>query len=985
MADPARKADDPNNPYQKRWSGDDDNYDAKYGSDIPGHYGSGGEIDKPPDQTGDLAKDEALTATARSENRRQPIELQDLDRYENQVGRGYTRPSKQKARKWLFRKRQAALGGGLIGTVIGAFFFFYFSGPLQFIHLAQLMERFHFSANQDQSDDRFVKLSRYIHHRSSGKVENVRLGYFQNKFADRIESKMNKSGIQTSYTEILGFRDGYIVDPQKLGTLDLGIDDTKNMSLAEVKASIDKRFPGLQISFTDDGKLFIDSRNMGYFKQRALTKLMMRNSGYSKVTSSIGARIMGKRAGITWHPIKKLDNKILRSAEARYLEWKTNRSKTITNGADPTLGSRADPRADPEATDEDNRRTESRASSTAAEADSVITDAQTASEGVNNGDSDAVGKFRARLGVKVALGGSSVIGVACLAKGLDDKAGEIKQAQVVMPLIRLAMEAVSLGGQVMSGDDIQMEQLGFYNNQLNGKDAKGNKTTWINAKSIQSQLGNKDKGEPADETLKTISQGTPFGFLNDGAVKVGLTPLCSTGGQVAFTVVSFLGGPVAGTAQLIVGEIINRAIMPDLAKWLAGKAVDPYVAGADYGNYVNYGSHLAANAQAMTSGGRELNDSETTQLATIQAASSQKEFNSHSFAYKLFNPYDHRSTAGQLAMNTRPDILQNVSMLASSILNPSKILASVSSLFSPKASAATGSYDFGIPKYGFSVEEINDELVKNPYKNAEDVVGSILPAHPDYIERAEKCYGVTIDPTTYDITSFDGTTPTYEDFGDEKCNDKSPTWRQVRFYIFDTQTMTSAACYEGDDQACIEVGFDISEFTSPTSPTETAVGSSQELAQAVLNLQASGRISFTTDLAKQAVEAAAAGKPSQIEARCTNAGRSSAYLSSQLLGAVVTIAKTHKLGLGYFTNGCHSAGSDHYEGRAVDINLVDGRAATGGDRDRPFMHEVTGILPEGSGMGEAQCSSISISPIRSIRLFSDSCDHIHIDVPAEVP
>jgi hypothetical protein len=131
-----------------------------------------------------------------------------LTEHENQLGDGYkpnnlSRQDKKDARRALFTKRKAALGGGIIGTLVSVFGFFFFQGPLQFVHIAQLMEQFHFSSQEDQSDDRFVKLARYIKYRSSGEVEKTRMGVLQNKVADRIETKMNATGIKSSYSSVL--------------------------------------------------------------------------------------------------------------------------------------------------------------------------------------------------------------------------------------------------------------------------------------------------------------------------------------------------------------------------------------------------------------------------------------------------------------------------------------------------------------------------------------------------------------------------------------------------------------------------------------------------------------------------------------------------------------------------------------------------------------------------------------------------------------
>lgn len=832
-----------------------------------------------------------------------------------------TRQQKKSARIWRFNRRRSLLGGGIIGTIIAGLLIFYSTGPLQFIHIAQLLQQFHFSANQDLSDDRFVKLGRYIHYRTAGKAENVRLGILQNKMADRIEKRMNKSGIQTAYTEVFGFRKGYIIEPRNLAGTQF--DELKDKSRAEVRAFFQQRFPGIEITNFQQDKLFIRSDNLGYFKNRALTRSMMQTAGYSKVTSSIGSRIMGKRAGVTWHPVRKLDNKILKTVEARYLEWKKARARMIAQGTDTTIRSKTEPKPGEDASEEERNRRAADAGSASSEADAVITEGESAKDGANNGDGDSINKFRESLRIRMGLSGAAVAGVACVAKGLDENAAGIKHQQVVLPLIRMGVEAVSLGNQVMSGQDIDPEQLGFYNRQLTGKDGSGKKTSWNQALSIQAMQGGGNKGIAPVKTLTTIDEGTPFAFLNKGTVGSILGPICSAPAQVALTVVSFFGAPITAALQTVAAAIISELIMDDLARWLAGKAIEPLtVAGADYGNHINYGAHLAANSQAISSGGRALAPNELARLNSFQAAESEKEFNSRGVAYRLFERRDYRSLVSKAALNIKPGYKENAADFASFILRPGKFIGVAASTLSPKGSAATGTYNFGVPKYGFSIDEANSVLVENPYENAEEVINRILPARADYIERAKTCFGVQIDPGSYDVTSFEAGDPKYQDLKDGKnnCNDRNSDWLQVRFYIFDTQTMESAACYEGEEDACAKVGFTNSELLANESsgisgPGGTSIspsGDAQQLAKQILenpniDLSAANFCRYCTE----DITNTAAGKPAY----------GNVALNVNLLRFLLELGQSMKVDVNSITGegSGHSPNSNHYRGTAIDF------------------------------------------------------------------
>jgi hypothetical protein len=771
--------------------------------------------------------------------------------HENQVGRGYqpsykssvknTKMDKQEkrdARKWLFKNRRAVMGGGVVGTLIALFSFFFFQGPLQFVHIAQLMEQFHFASQEEQADDRFTKLARYIKYRGSGEIEKTRLGFYQNKIADRVEGKMNKVGIKSSYTDVFGFGDGYIIDADKLSRSEF--DDLKGKSNAESAKYLKDNF-SVEIktklpngSPLPKGSFFVDASDLGYFQNRKLVKTMLKVSLYNKIASSVGARVMGKRAGVNWHPMKRLDNKILKTAEARYLEWKKQRVSDVQNGNQVGLEGRASYGEDSEQAVKDE------ANKAAAEGNAVVAEGKDTGTKVSAGDTEAIAAFQDSLSAKIGLGGASAAGVLCMVRGIDQNADQIKMKQVVLPLIRLGMLAVTFGNQVMfGGSDSSTEQLGFLSKQLNGKDSTKHKSSWIQAESIQAELGHSKSGVKPDETLTTITNNTPFHFLTVGVFDAILTPVCSVPGQLAITIVSFFGGPVSALTQTVVGEIVGGHIMNTIAHWLAGSAVDPLPVGADFGNEVNFGSLLAANAQGVSRGGRELSKDEAKKLAEIERSRFQKEFNNKSLAYKIFNLNDPRSAAAKVIDQASPSIDQNISNVANSLLHFGQMFSSVPKLLTANVHADDPIYyDYGVPRVGFSVAEINSPFVKNPYLNACRVIGctgvvdengntvnitGILqgPNGEDYIERAKTCFGVTIDPATFDITDFQAGNPEYKDITSDDCKSTDSDWMKIRFYIFDTQNMLSIACYEGEEDACQAVGAFSQESTQDDTGTAT--------------------------------------------------------------------------------------------------------------------------------------------------------------------
>lgn len=892
----------------------------------------------------------------------------------------------QSPRRWLFTKRRAALGGGVFGAIVAAIFFLYFSGPFQFIHIAQLLDQFHFSAQTDQSDDRMFKIARYIRYRHTGNIEKTRMGLVGNAFADRIETRFNASGIESRYSAVFGFKEGYVVDPQKLAKTDFSRLQGKGPT--ELKAYFDKSFPGISTSI-EDGKLVINSQNVGYFKQRSLSKTMVRAAGYSKLTSSIRARVMGKRDGVTWHPIRKLDNKILATAEARYLQWKKDRVKTINEGAATKVDTQDDAAEDKNATQE----AKDGAASAKASADSTIHDGEATSADLATGDSEAVPKYSTKL--KFGLHGLAAAGILCVARSLADNADNIKQQQVNLPLIRQAVEMMSIGSQAQSGQDMDSQQLGFYDKQLHGKDSSNTESSWDQGRTFQTYLGNPEAEKlPVDETLKHIGEGSPFDIFKIGGVAGTIMGgFCSTPGQIIVTAISFFTGPIAASVNLAASYALAPAILNPLAHWLAGDAVNVFAVGADFGNNLNYGAQLAANGVAISGGGGPLKAEDASKLVSYENLQAQQDFQNHNVAYKLFNRSDPHSAIAKAIDRTSPGVSQNVNNVAGFFLNFGHSFSSLPKLFSGTARAATpGIYDYGFPTFGFSIDEMNDPQLQNPFANADDVVNNVLPTHPEYLDKASNCFGVSIDPDTYDIASWGDQEPKYTDIAHHGCDDQSEDWRKVRFYIFDTQTLASSECYEGDDHACADLGFS-NEAANVASSTEAQAeppvggslpsGTAKELATQLKVYVDGGKILCLSS-----------GCPDIVDtAKGISIKKASCYvdnLDPRVLGMLLKLVQAgHTFILSALcTDHPSNPNSLHHLGKAVDFNTIDSTFM--GPNDVPWDQskinagkkldqDIASVMPKSTGFGQIQCHP-TFDFLNGFNTFDDACHHQHVQV-----
>ncbi len=743
-------------------------------------------------------------------------------------------------------KKRAIFGSGILGIIVSVIIFFLVSGPLEFVHIAQLLERFHFSALQDQSNDRSLQEFRWIRYKVSGKVHRSNLGTFQNYIADRLESRMSAAGVESVYNNATfgPNGDGFLIDPSKEVGSELGI---QGQNEEQIKQFFKENYPDVEISFTDpdtgkafsDGRFFMNVSKLnsmiftGHFKIAALNRTFLTASKLNGIASFLGARIMTKRAGATLHAItqEKVINKL---SELKFWEgWIDSTKNGTTESINQDGDSVSDPNTIKEAADEVNTG-ESDVATPANEGSTPDPEGTNTEEGLS-------------LKSTIAKGGTAALAVACVLKGLDSDATKIKETQVVYPLVREATTMIAVGGQVMSGQDLTAAQVGYFKKLLDGPSLKkgsgSDQTSWNEAASIQAELGNPSTGVAPSSTLMDLNKNSPFHFLNTGVagtVLGGTIGLCSEAAQII--------GDVLAPGGALISYIISqfgpvKHLYDDAALWASGQPLNLLDRGADFGNDINFGARLAANAQAVSNGGRMLSGSESNQLSLYEAGQSQQEFDSHSLAYRLFDPYDERSAISKLIDEQDPNPGQDLHSVASALLNFGHIFASIPKLFAATAHAATTTpYDYGFPQYGFSAAEMNSPIVKNPYQNADQVVDTILPEHPQYIQRAQDCFGVTIDPTTYNITSLgtdqiDAGNPDaikmnfYQQPGaagyNASCADTSSAWLQVRFYIFDTQTMASTTCYLGKDsdsqtqQACEMVANNQGNTDQTSTPSGT--------------------------------------------------------------------------------------------------------------------------------------------------------------------
>lgn len=755
------------------------------------------------------------------------------------IGEGYQEERRFRIRG-LTRRRAAA--GGVAGVVVGGvlFLFSVSSGPLQFIHIGQLLQRFHFASMQDTGDSRLLKIFRYSKNLKKGTVENTRLGIAGRKVIVNLDAKFKTSGIEKKYST-LGTYEGTSI---KLDDFEANARNGDQLGSLRGQDAADwfQENYKIKVDVVSDGELITkDDGFLNYFKNRKVNLMLAKETGESKIPASLLARIMGKRDAATFHPIRAVDKKIAGALDKRLTAFFSFLKNYFSKGEiDPV--SATGKAVNDKSGNPDNTATKSNedgASSTndaSKGAKGAVDDADgNIKQGVKSSTDDVgagyIKRFTDSKTGSGVLKGTAVVGLACAAKGIANAADDLKHDLVVLPLIRMGVQAMTLGNQVMSGQDISADQLGLFSRLLTNNAGQ----SWTLARSIQAELGQPLTGPDISDAanIAKIQAGNMFSrFFN--AIP-GLDTVCSaisSGiGSLAVTVLGVVTAPV-GT---IGGEILAQSgaldeVIGSVVRWMAGSPLPTVVFGPEYGNFFNMGAKLAANDSFAAVGGVPLSPTQAAELKNGQLASERQEFASKPLVDKLFDPYSPDSVIAKVIDNSSSSPSENVAKMFGGLLNPVKVLqGSFGSMFNKRVNALSGGYTYPFGTIGFNQNELSSSTYEDPFANAETVLNILKrPSASKYIDRAKHCFGVQLGADGAVNNLLDKLDITKKGFYDsskssKNCSDQTTDWTRVRFYILDTKLTEAADCFEsGDPQSCSDSGFGTGSSSLDNTATTTA-------------------------------------------------------------------------------------------------------------------------------------------------------------------
>jgi hypothetical protein len=691
------------------------------------------------------------------------------------------------------KKKRLAIAGGaatiLSGTLFGLFTFLH--GPLQLVHLSQILGKFA-GSNDTAIHIRTNGFMRATRAARTGDIAETRVGILGSKrFAD-IEKQLKDVGIE------------YERDVARTGRpTKMVIDTSKNPDfqkggLAQRQAAIAKHFnvdidKVAQISGLNGGKFAIPMQDLNIKATRALAFTPLKHIEGGTILNALNKRILAKyfNAPSLFKPMTRAkaaaENKLYARADRKVRE--KERSK--------------------------KRHSAQRKKYIAAK----------------NNVKNKMQPHRQAIGNTLLL-----TGAACTAKAIADDIPLVNYAAVVMPSMIEAVDKQAVGSQGQAQHDFDLNQLGDVVDTF--KDDEG-RTIW-EAKGLHALASNTaGEGQDIDPSYRSaFSNQTTSANVREELGAAGFTTdiVCSPGGQLlqagigGLLIASGPGGWAAKTAQagraiksgLVFGAIAGL-VQQKIVDQLTEDVVESF-AGPQGGNLLAYGARAGHNLNATSMGGVALEGTET-RISTLEAEQrDREEFQSKSFFARMFDINDHRSLVASSVRATGPSPGRSISNLAVSLFNnPFKPVASSLTALAPKAFANTESYDWGSPLYSIPPNLLNDPKYDNPYENAERAAEILSGSSgQNYKDRARTCFGVTISQGQYgwDVTKEEEVNPADNAYVAAQCNNLGDeNWVRILLFVFDTTITQLIDCFEGDETSCRQL---TQGGSSQTGSSETA-------------------------------------------------------------------------------------------------------------------------------------------------------------------
>ena len=330
----------------------------------------------------------------------------------------------------------------------------------------------HLGDHEDASDGRLSRWYRF--YKNNNDFGETRISYLESKYKKRLTADLKNIGLTPKFTDGTKVYTGFDIDTKNSNS------PYKNMSEGEVKTALEKK--GYKVtSVTKDANGKVNVSIDGTYSQKISTTLLTKELGYSGISAAIRSRPLDKYGLVSWHPLKIVDKKFNASVEARYDKWSKEREKRLNKSKKSgEITNKTATRSNPDAPDQE-----------------IPAGGDLEGEVDEGKTKETLDKLRTSKSFAAAGGLAAVTGIVCSVNQIRESWHEIRWASVFAPPIALGMETITESEQGKSGDDIDMEVIGFAARKFDEYNDKGKMVSSHN----QSKAYRNDTGQAGGHDL----------------------------------------------------------------------------------------------------------------------------------------------------------------------------------------------------------------------------------------------------------------------------------------------------------------------------------------------------------------------------------------------------------------------------------------------------------------------------------------------------
>lgn len=428
------------------------------------------------------------------------------------------------------------------------------------------------------------------------------------------------------------------------------------------------------------------------FGKSDLFTSVVKESGFlpDVLSKSSGVRSLGRSLGLGFHPLQAL---------RKVSDWEKNKSQIIADWLDNRNRALTSGEISDKITISSTQQDKNGNTTTVDEKTVTKEGYRSTLDKLQGIPKEGVGKAATSISGGVLM----LQGAVCMVKAFYTAKEGVITTNNIPTAMRSAQNYMSAAEQTqaVSSADLDSEAVDAYvSNVLEKKNSDGSIDSFSQSREfgnlngtgagqapssdISLMLGDTSDISPAMKPIYDLAMGD-----------LGTTLCTGVGGALTAGVGIILAvvsdGIITTAGAAIVGAAVGFGV-ENMGNLMA-KSLDP----ANYGPAQNYnmagkGAGYLAAASSWSNGGSFQSSSSQAELRQIYVKSQQEAFSSKSIAYRLFNAYDSKSLAGQVAVNNSSSLSANLLKMGRQLTGGTLIASSFTRIASGSA-YATDPYD----------------------------------------------------------------------------------------------------------------------------------------------------------------------------------------------------------------------------------------------------------------------------------------------------